>query len=176
MNLQEPINQGESKRVEFKEKLPKNESIVKTIISFSNTSGGKLIIGVSDAREAIGIEDENIFELQDKISSLIFDSCYPNILPEIYTLNLEGKLLLVIEVFRGNLLPYYLKFGFLKQMSHDLMIEFPEMKGFSKRNLELIRKWYLFYSQDNTITKQAVSQLVQIPWGIILLFFKKIVR
>ena len=36
--------------------------------------------------------------------------------------------------------------GFLKQMSHDLMIEFPEMKGFSKRNLELIRKWYLFYS------------------------------
>lgn len=163
MNLQEPINQGESKRVEFKEKLPKNESIVKTIISFSNTSGGKLIIGVSDAREAIGIEDENIFELQDKISSLIFDSCYPNILPEIYTLNLEGKL-------------YYLKFGFLKQMSHDLMIEFPEMKGFSKRNLELIRKWYLFYSQDNTITKQAVSQLVQIPWGIILLFFKKIVR
>lgn len=118
---------------------------------------------MSDAREAIGIEDENIFELQDKISSLIFDSCYPNILPEIYTLNLEGKL-------------YYLKFGFLKQMSHDLMIEFPEMKGFSKRNLELIRKWYLFYSQDNTITKQAVSQLVQIPWGIILLFFKKIVR
>ena len=47
------------------------------------------------------------------------------------------------------------------------MSEFPDMKGFSKRNLELIRQWYLFYSQ---IAKQAVSQLqlaqvTQIPWG-----------
>jgi ATP-dependent DNA helicase RecG len=109
MNLKKLIQQGENKRVEFKEQLPKNESIVKTIIAFSNTSGGKLIIGVNDNREIVGIDDEHIFELQDKITSLIFDSCYPNILPEIYTLNLDGKLLLVIEVFRGNLLPYYLK-------------------------------------------------------------------
>jgi len=109
VNLKELINNGENKRIEFKEQLPKNESIVKTIVSFSNTSGGKLIIGVNDNRDIVGIDDENIFELQDKISSLISDICYPNILPEIYTLNVEGKLLLVIEVFRGNLLPYYLK-------------------------------------------------------------------
>jgi len=109
LNLQELIIQGENKRVEFKEQLPKNESIVKTIVSFSNTSGGKLIIGVSDNREIVGVDDEEIFELQDRLSSLIFDRCYPNILPEIYTQNIEGKLLLVIEVFRGNLLPYYLK-------------------------------------------------------------------
>ena len=56
--------------------------------------------------------------------------------------------------------------GFLKQLSIDLMAEFPDMKGFSKRNLELIRKWYLFYSSmENTIAKQLVSQLTQIPWG-----------
>ena len=109
MNLKVLIERGENKRVEFKEQLPKNESIVKTIIAFSNTSGGKLIIGISDDREIVGVDETNIFELQDRIASLIFDSCYPNILPEIYTLNLEGKLLLVIEVFRGNLLPYYHK-------------------------------------------------------------------
>lgn len=109
MNLKKLIEQGENKQLEFKEQLPKNESIVKTIIAFSNTSGGKLIIGISDDREIVGVDEDNIFELQDRISSLIFDSCYSNILPEIYTLNLEGKLLLVIEVFRGNLLPYYLK-------------------------------------------------------------------
>jgi len=109
LNLRALINSGENKRVEFKEQLPKNESIVKTVIAFSNTSGGKLIVGVNDNREVVGIQEDNIFELQDKITSLIFDSCYPNILPEIYTLNFEGRLLLVIEVFRGNLLPYYLK-------------------------------------------------------------------
>lgn len=55
--------------------------------------------------------------------------------------------------------------GFLKQLSVDLSSEFPDMKGFSKRNLELIRQWYLFYGQKNLIAKQAVSQLVRIPWG-----------
>ncbi len=55
--------------------------------------------------------------------------------------------------------------GFLKQLSADLMAEFPEMKGFSKRNLEQIRRWYSFYAHDPEIAKQAVAQLSQIPWG-----------
>ena len=55
--------------------------------------------------------------------------------------------------------------GFLKQLSQDLMAEFPEMKGFSKRNLEQIRKWYQFWSAALAIAQQPVSQLWQIPWG-----------
>ena len=109
MNLIDLIKLGESKTLELKEILPNNSSIAKTIIAFANTSGGKLVIGVSDDREIIGISEDNIFEVQDKIASIIFDSCAPNILPEIYTININGKLLLVIEVFRGNLLPYFLK-------------------------------------------------------------------
>ncbi len=49
--------------------------------------------------------------------------------------------------------------GFLKQLSQDLMAEFPEIKGFSKRNLEQIRRWYLFYNNDPQIAKQAATQL-----------------
>ena len=53
---------------------------------------------------------------------------------------------------------------FLKQLSQDLMSEFPEMKGFSHRNLKYIRQWYQFYSQAE-IGQQLVAQLAQIPWG-----------
>lgn len=49
--------------------------------------------------------------------------------------------------------------GFLKQMSKDLTEEFPEMKGFSVRNLQSMCRWYIFYSQALPITKQLVSQL-----------------
>lgn len=91
--------------------------------------------------------------------------------------------------------------GFLKQLSHDLMVEFPDMKGFSKRNLERIRKWYLFYALENLnydtacvaigqqdisnpdaakndITsslagKQPVPQLFQMPWGQNLVIVSK---
>lgn len=55
--------------------------------------------------------------------------------------------------------------GFLKQLSHDLMAEFPDMKGFSERNLKYIRQWFLFYADNNTIRQQLVAQLIQIPWG-----------
>lgn len=55
--------------------------------------------------------------------------------------------------------------GFLKQLSADLMREFPEMKGFSKRNLELIRQWRQYWSSATPIAQQAVSQILSIPWG-----------
>ncbi len=54
--------------------------------------------------------------------------------------------------------------SFLNQLSKDLTREFPDLKGFSKRNLEYIRKWYSFYSCEGEKTKQLVSQF-QIPWG-----------
>ncbi|MEK7434211.1 MAG: RNA-binding domain-containing protein [Cyanobacteriota bacterium] len=109
MSLFEDIKKGESKTLEFKEKLPDSDNLAKTIISFSNTSGGKLLIGINDKREIIGLENIDIFELQDKIASIIYDKCYPHILAEIYTLNINNTIILVIEVFRGNILPYYIK-------------------------------------------------------------------
>ncbi len=109
MNIINQIKQGENKRMELKEVLPSNEAIAKTLIAFSNTSGGRLIIGINDNLKVIGIDEAKVFDMEEKIASVITDLCYPNILPEIYTLNISGSLLLVVEAFRGNLLPYYLK-------------------------------------------------------------------
>ena len=109
MTILDLIKEGENKKLEFKEQFPSADKIAKTIVAFSNMSGGKLIIGVDDSRNIVGVEESKIFKYEERISSIIYDWCYPNILPEIYTLNVEGKLLLVVEVFRGGLLPYYLK-------------------------------------------------------------------
>ncbi len=62
--------------------------------------------------------------------------------------------------------------GFLKKLSEDLKREFSEIGGFSKRNLEIIRQWYKFWSK-NEITQQLVSQLMQIPWGQNILIITK---
>ena len=55
--------------------------------------------------------------------------------------------------------------GFLEKLSQDLMREFPDVKGFSKRNLEQIRRWHQFWSQRPTIAKQSASQLFAIERG-----------
>jgi len=54
--------------------------------------------------------------------------------------------------------------GFLTQLSADLMREFPEVTGFSERNLKYIRQWREFW-QAASIGQQAVAQLTTIPWG-----------
>ena len=54
---------------------------------------------------------------------------------------------------------------FLDQLSKDLMAEFLEIKGFSRRNLFYIKKWYLFFSSSEQIVQQAVALITQIPWG-----------
>jgi len=97
----------------------------------------------------------------------------------------------------------HVKWGsdFLGQLSKDLCAEFPDISGFSKRNLELMRQWVLFYNpvlssytkqlvsqmddSDAVIAKQAVSQFQQInneivdsfarlPWGHHILIVQKI--
>lgn len=60
--------------------------------------------------------------------------------------------------------------GFLLQMSKDLKAEFPDMKGFSKRNLEAMRQWYSFWSVEPPIAQQLVAK---IPWGHNLMIIGK---
>jgi len=79
--------------------------------------------------------------------------------------------------------------GFIKQLSKDLMKEFPSIRGFSVSNIKYMRQWFLFFSQgitigqqlvaqlqnpksqqavdqlENSIPQQAVTLITQVPWG-----------
>lgn len=54
--------------------------------------------------------------------------------------------------------------GFMGQLSADLTGEFPDMKGFSERNLKYIRQWYEFW-RGAAIGQQPVAQILALPWG-----------
>ncbi len=108
-DLHTEIRRGEGKRLEMKRTLPASEHISKTAIAFSNMAGGKLIIGVEDrTAEIIGISESAVHELPDRISNIVYETCHPTIIPEIYTVTLEGRTVLIAEFFSGNLKPYYL--------------------------------------------------------------------
>jgi predicted nuclease of restriction endonuclease-like (RecB) superfamily len=53
--------------------------------------------------------------------------------------------------------------GFITRLSKDLIAEFPEIKGFSTRNIKYIKQWHLFYNQQDIIVKQPVAQLDREP-------------
>ncbi len=56
-------------------------------------------------------------------------------------------------------------------LSKDLQGEFPEMKGFSRRNLFYIKSWHLFYTGSSEKVQQLVAQ---IPWGHNILIITKL--
>lgn len=65
---------------------------------------------------------------------------------------------------------------FLENLSSDLKAEFPEINGFSVRNLKYTKQFYQFYSVDSLLipNNQFGQQLVaQIPWGHNILIFSK---
>ena len=48
--------------------------------------------------------------------------------------------------------------GFFEQLSKDLRSEFPDMQGFSSTNLKYCKRFYLFYTQDDSNRPQVVGE------------------
>jgi ATP-dependent DNA helicase RecG len=108
--LKEIVNQPEGRRLEFKASLSGNTDLAKTIIAFANDAGGELYLGIQDSpREVVGIEEERLIELEEKISSIIHDQCVPIILPEILFQNHNGRYVIVVKIHKGSSPPFYLK-------------------------------------------------------------------
>lgn len=95
MNINDIIKQPEGRRLEFKAELPENADLAKTIISFANDAGGDLFIGVANnPRELVGLTEDDLITIEEKISNIIYDRCYPAIMPEIKFLTENNKYLI----------------------------------------------------------------------------------
>ncbi len=101
---------GEGKNIEFKREIPdKHEKFLKDIIAFSNSTGGKVILGIEDETGNVyGIGEQSPFRLSDSISNMISDACTPQIEPDISIQTAENKTILVIDIAPGKFRPYYL--------------------------------------------------------------------
>ena len=102
-------SEPESSILEFKQTLPTNVQLSKSIIGFCNQHGGKLILGVKDDRTIVGIPEEALDEIMLKTAHIIHNACHPPILPLIYSQRIQDKLIIIIEVSAGLYKPYFLK-------------------------------------------------------------------
>ena len=104
--LIEEISNGENEKIEFKENA-KTNTYIKTVVAFANGNGGKIVFGVKDNGEIIGVENE--IEVMDGIINAISYSCYPMIIPDISLHTLENRTIILVEIEGGKKKPYYLK-------------------------------------------------------------------
>jgi ATP-dependent DNA helicase RecG len=98
----------EGKTLEFKRDLSSPKNLLKTLVAFANTAGGRAIIGVDDqTKQPMGVE----FPLDDeeRLCSLIADSISPRLVPNIEMVTVQDRTLLIVEVYLSNARPHYLR-------------------------------------------------------------------
>ena len=98
----------EDVRNEFKIKL--TDKFEEEVISFLNTNGGNIYIGVNDKGDIIGING-NIDLLQRTIKDRIKDNIMPSTLGlyDVIVLEKDNKKYIKVIIAKGNERPYYLK-------------------------------------------------------------------
>ena len=106
--IKELINLPEGKTLELKRDLSSPRNIMKTLVAFANTAGGRLIIGVeNDSKQIVGFD--NPLDEEEKLCNLIADLIEPRLVPTVELSSLEDKTLLAVEVFPSASRPHWLK-------------------------------------------------------------------
>ena len=97
----------ESSTLELKSILPKSEQIIKTIISFCNHHGGKIVVGVADDRTIIGLPERELDDSMQWVEKAVYEASFPPFIPRVSLQRIGDKALLIIEVSSGMNKPYY---------------------------------------------------------------------
>ena len=99
--LKNQIKKGELDTVEFKESF--NEDAIQTLGAFANTNGGHVLIGVDKSGKIKGttISSESITNWSNRILQL----SEPTIIPNIYSVEIDKKSVIIINIKEFPLKP-----------------------------------------------------------------------
>jgi len=142
-NIVKLISHGESDKVEFKTSFQKE--VIESIVAFSNTNGGKVIIGVSDDNNIIGINisDESIQRWINQIKQ----STIPQIIPDVKTIEIAEKNIAVFEVIEYPVKPVSYKNKYYKRIANSNHLMNPE--EIANEHLRTINTSWDFYPDPN---------------------------
>jgi Predicted transcriptional regulator containing an HTH domain and an uncharacterized domain shared with the mammalian protein Schlafen len=100
----------ESKTLELKLRLPDFRSLAKTCVAFANCAGGEIVIGIEDgSRKIVGVSERERDRLYDEFPSSLYDLVSPSLIPHIYEKNINGKCVMMVRIWPGDCIPYFLK-------------------------------------------------------------------
>ena len=101
------LRQPESKTLEFKRDLSSPRNVLKTLVAFANSAGGKVVIGVDDTGKVVGVDDP--LGEEERLCNLIADAISPRLIPNVELMSVGERTLLVAEVFPSSSRPHHLR-------------------------------------------------------------------
>ena len=105
MNIKRLIFEGEGVSLDFKKTISSCEKIARTMSSYANNKGGRLLIGVADDGTIKGVKSED--EERYMITKAAHLFCKPALEPIFEEVYVDDKLVLVVTIDASNLKPHY---------------------------------------------------------------------
>jgi hypothetical protein len=93
--LRSLIAEGEHQQLDFKFEINDARKIARTLSAFSNTNGGRLLIGVKDNGRIRGVQSDEEYYMAESAATLY---CKPEVLFETRNHQVEGKNVLEIYI------------------------------------------------------------------------------
>ncbi|HEX8023121.1 ATP-binding protein [Mucilaginibacter sp.] len=104
-NVKKLIFEGESVTVDFKKTITSCEKIARTMVSFANNKGGKLLIGVTDDGTIKGVKSDDEERYMITKAAHLFSR--PALDPTFEEVYFDDKLVLVVDTPASELKPHY---------------------------------------------------------------------
>ena len=105
--LKNIVTKPAGKTLEFKRDSASPTLLMKTLVAFANTAGGRLVIGVGEERQIVGLKAP--LDEEERLRSLIADGISPHLIPNIELITINDTTVLILEVFVSALRPHCLK-------------------------------------------------------------------
>ncbi len=104
-NIKKLIFDGEGVTLDFKKTITSCEKIARTMVSFANNKGGRLLIGVADDGSIKGVksEDEERYMIT-RAAQMFAKPALEPVFEEVYV---DDKLVLVVEIPESDTKPHY---------------------------------------------------------------------
>ena len=115
MDIVKLLKTGESETSEFKNAFGKE--VIITLVAFANTEGGRVVVGVNNAGKPTGLDIGP--ETEQRYLNEIKVSTYPQILPHITSLEIQGKHVLVLEIDEYPIKPVSYKNRYYKRVKNS---------------------------------------------------------
>ena len=146
------VQDGETMYAEFKSAAARPESLATTFISFLNTEGGVLWLGIEDDGTVSGVAD--VDAARQRVDQILANNITPRATAFIEQVETGGKRLLKITLSRGLDRPYYTQRGqcYVRQNS-----------GKRLASREEIRRMYMavrsFYFDESALTGTGLADV-----------------
>ncbi|RVU00896.1 ATP-binding protein [Mucilaginibacter limnophilus] len=105
MNIKRLIYEGEGVSLDFKKTITRCEKIAKTMVSFANNKGGKLLVGVADNGAILGVKSEE--EEKYMLTRAAHFYCRPALEPAFEEVYIDDKVVLVADIAPSDEKPHY---------------------------------------------------------------------